>query len=223
MKKYRVVLVDDEPDCTEVLAWMLQEYCPQAEVAAVFHKPEEALAALPALDPDVLFLDIEMPRMNGFQLLENLLPVKYKVVFTTAYDQFAVKAFRYSAVDYLLKPLDKEDLKVAFSRIASRDLPLQGSLEELLLQVRKNNEPRRLAIPTQEGLLFIKLDDIISCESDSNYTTFHLESREKIIASRTMKEFEDLLEEHFFCRIHNSHIINLRKISSMCGGTGGTW
>lgn len=224
MKTRKAVLVDDETDCTDVLSWMLKEHCPSIEVIAVFNKPDEAMKNIPELKPELLFLDIEMPRINGFQLIEKLMPVSYPVIFTTAYDKFAVKAFRYSAMDYLMKPIDKTDLINAVNKFENKlpDSGLNHSLEFLLQNLKlSQTQIPKLAIPTQDGLIFIEISDIVSCESDSNYTTFYLLSGEKIIASKTMKEFQDILEENHFFRVHHSHIISLNLISKYVRGDGG--
>ena len=224
MKKLKAILVDDENDCTTVLEWLIKEHCENMEVIASFNKSVDALKQIPEMNPDLLFLDIEMPNLNGFQLIEKLMPVSYPVIFTTAYDKFALKAFKYSAIDYLLKPIDKNDLMLAVEKLNDKIvLKNPGQNIEYLLHNLKYSQTQvpKLAIPTQEGLIFIDISQIVSCESDRNYTTFYLLSKEKIVASKTMKEFEEILEENNFFRIHNSHIINLNHIKKYIRSDGG--
>jgi two-component system, LytTR family, response regulator len=184
---------------------------------------EAALSALQEEQPQILFLDIEMPRMNGFEMLEKLSSINFEIIFTTGYDQYAIKAIRFSALGYLLKPVDREELQRAVQKVSQRlRYPFPQQLEILL---QKINQPastiQKIALPTMEGLLMVAVDSIISCASDGNYTIFLLKNKQKIIASRTLKDIEELLGEYSYLRVHHSHIVNLNEVSKYIKGEGG--
>ena len=217
------IIIDDEPYCVEVLTTLLQKYCPEVAVLATCASGEEGLKAIRQHKPDLVFLDVEMPHMNGFQMLEALPAVDFDLIFTTSYDQYAIKAIRFSALDYLLKPIDREELQRAVEKSARRaPAPLTQQLE-LLLQ--KINQPatrvNKVAMPTMEGLQMITVADIISCASDSNYTVVQLKGKQKLVVSRTLKEIEELLEEHSFVRVHHSYLANLNEVTKYVKGEGG--
>lgn len=219
----KAIIVDDEPFCCEALATLLERYCPEVRVAAVCHSGASALDAIEEQHPQILFLDIEMPRMNGFDLLEKVRDINFEIIFTTSYDQYALKAIRFSALDYLLKPIDREELQKAVQKVVQRlRYPLPQQLEILL---QKFNRPasaiQKIALPTMEGLQMIPVNSIISCESDSNYTVFLLKNKQKIIVSRTLKEIEELLEEYTFLRVHHSYLVNLNEVNKYIKGEGG--
>jgi two-component system, LytTR family, response regulator len=217
----KAFIIDDEPYCCEALAILLGRYCSQVDVAGVFHSGTQALQHIREQQPQLLFLDIEMPRMNGFELLEKVKHLNFELIFTTSYDQYAIKAIRHSALDYLLKPIDREELQLSVQKAERR---LQSPLQiDLLLQ--KLHRPAgvigRIAIPTMEGLQMVAVDNIIHCVSDSNYTVLTLKQQKKIVASRTLKEIEELLEDHSFLRVHHSHLINLNEVCKYIKGEGG--
>src|SRR6516225_334136 len=207
----KAIIVDDEPYCCESLATLLQRYCPQVNLIDVCYNGATALKAINEEKPELLFLDIEMPQMNGFELLEKLKEISFQLIFTTSYDQYAIKAIRFSALDYLLKPVDREELQRAVQKAVSRISTPNRYQIDILLQ--KLNEPamtvNKIAIPTMEGLQMVPIDSIISCCADSNYTVFCVKNRQKIIVSRTLKEIEEMLEEYPFIRVHHSYLINL--------------
>lgn len=216
------VIVDDEPYCCEALNTLLKRYCPEVNVSAKCHSAAKALVAIEELQPQLVFLDIEMPRMNGFQLLEKISPVHFELVFTTSYDQYAIKAIRFSALDYLLKPIDREELQVAVQKVMLRQHPPLPQQLEILLQ--KIHQPAgsilKIAMPTMEGLQMISVDSIISCASDSNYTILLLKNKKRMIASRTLKEVEEMLEDYAFMRVHHSYLVNLNEIEKYMKGDG---
>ncbi len=217
------VIVDDEAYCSETLSMLLNKYCPDVHLLAVCNSGEEALKQIQAKQPQLVFLDIEMPHMNGFELLEELPEIDFELIFTTSYDQYAIKAIRFSALDYLLKPIDREDLVKAVQKANQRQhKPLPQQLEILLQKLHQPAAPvLKIAFPTMEGLLMIAIDSIISIESDSNYTIIFQKNKQKTIASRTLKEVEEILEEHAFLRVHNSYIVNLNEVSKYIKGEGG--
>lgn len=220
----RCVLVDDEADSLEVMEMLLKTYCPQVQVEAVCDSAEKGIEAINRLRPDVVFLDVEMPNMNGFDMLETFDDLFFEVVFITAYHQFAIKAFRYSALNYLLKPVDPEDLEDTVKRIEKRKIsPLKEQMQLLMQSVKGGNEQpiSRIALTTSEGLLFVNTKDIIYCESDSNYTKVVLEGGKNILVSKPLKELDDTLAGPSFYRIHNSYLVNLNHISNYVRGDGG--
>ncbi|HYJ62845.1 MAG TPA: LytTR family DNA-binding domain-containing protein [Parafilimonas sp.] len=217
------IIVDDEPYSCESLATLLERYCPSVKLLDICYSGIDALKAIKEQAPDLLFLDIEMPGMNGFELLQQLHTINFSIIFTTSYDQYAIKAIKFSALDYLLKPVDREDLQAAVQKAmqsSKQSLPQQI---EILLQ--KLNHPtipiNKIAIPTMEGLQMLFVENIISCSSDSNYTTLFLKNKQKIIASRTLKEIEEMLEDYSFLRVHHSYLINLNEIEKYIKGDGG--
>ena len=222
MTKLRAIIIDDEVHCAETLEWQLTNFCPTVELIGVYSSPIEGLAAIKNEKPDLVFLDIEMPKMNGFQLLKSIDKVDFGVIFTTAFDQFAVQAFKVSAVDYLVKPIDDDELKLAVEKGEKRNPKSSAvSVEFLLEQMQENKLSDRLFLPTLNGLEFIEKELVVRCESDSNYTTVFLKNEDKMVISKTLKEFEDLLPEKHFFRVHNSHIINLLYVQKYVRGDGG--
>ncbi len=219
----KAIIVDDEPYCCEALATLLQRYCPEVKVIDICYNGAGALKAIQSDQPDLLFLDIEMPLMNGFQLLEKLKGIDFELIITTSYDQYAIKAIRFSALDYLLKPIDREELQKAVQRVFQRQHPPLPQQLEILLE-RLHQPPARIqkvAMPAMEGLHMVAIESIISCESDSNYTILFLKNKQKITASRTLKEVEEMLEEHSFIRVHNSYLVNLNEVEKYIKGEGG--
>ena len=219
----KAIIVDDEPYCCEALAILLERYCPQVEVVKSCLSGSEALHAIKEHQPRLLFLDIEMPQMNGFELLEKIKQIHFELIFTTSYDQYAIKAIRFSALDYLLKPIDREELQRAVQKVTQRlQYPLPQQIDILLQKLQSpQHSLNKIAIPTMEGLRMITVDTIVSCSSDSNYTILILKDGQKVIASRTLKEIEELLEDHSFLRVHHSHLVNLNEINRYVKGEGG--
>jgi two-component system LytT family response regulator len=214
-------IVDDEPYCTEALAILLGRYCPQVCIEGIYHSGAQALAPIRELQPRLLFLDIEMPRMNGFELLEKIKDLDFELIFTTSYDQYAIKAIRHSALDYLLKPIDREELLASMGKVEQRlKAPLAHQFD-LLFQKLQSPLFSKIAIPTMEGLQMVGVDSIVHCVSDSNYTVLTLKEKQKIVASKTLKEVEELLEDYGFLRVHHSHLINLNEVNKYIKGEGG--
>jgi len=216
-------IVDDEPDCCETLVMLLERYCAEVKVLDICYSAETAIQSIKEHEPRILFLDIEMPFMNGFELLEKLGTINFELIFTTSYDQYAIKAIRFSALDYLLKPVDREELQKAVQKAAQRNQHPPPQQLELLLQ--KLNHPtipiNKIALPTMEGFQLLPADAIISCESDGNYTSLFLKDKRKIITTRNLKEIEELLEDYPFVRIHHSHIANINEVEKYVKGEGG--
>ena len=219
----KAIIVDDEPYSCESLATLLDRYCPNVKVADICYSGEAGLSAIREQHPQIVFLDIEMPKMNGFEMLEKIPEINFEIIFTTSYDQYAIKAIRFSALDYLLKPVDREDLQKAVHKAThDQSPPLPQQLEILLQQVRQPlSMIQKIALPTLEGLQMVSVDSIISCASDSNYTIFLLKNKQKLVASRTLKEIEEMLGEYSFLRVHNSYMVNLNEINKYIKGEGG--
>lgn len=218
----KAVIVDDEPYSCEVLGMLLQKYCPEVSVEAICYSPEVAFRVLSSANVQLLFLDVEMPHLNGFQLLEKLPRINFEIIFTTSYDQYAIKAFRCSALDYLLKPVDREELQSAVKKALARlQSPMPQQFEILLQKINSSGTVSRIALPTMEGLQLVPMESIICCLSSSNYTIFHLKDKQKLTVSRTLKEIEEMLEDHHFLRVHHSHLVNVNEIRKYIRGEGG--
>src|SRR4051812_49308951 len=216
----KAIIVDDEPPCCQTLIILLTRYCPMVEVTGIYYSGAAALAAIKAMPPQVLFLDIEMPHMNGFEMLQQLPEVNFKLIFTTSYDQYAIKAIRFSALDYLLKPVNREELQSAVKKaIQSVNNPYPQQIE-LLMQ--KINHPtvsvHKIAIPTMDGFRMVSIDAIVYCKADSNYTILFLKDSQKLTTTRTLKEIEEFLNEYGFLRIHNSYVVNLNEVERYTKG-----
>ena len=217
------IIVDDEPYSCEALATLLERYCPDIKLLDICYSAADALKSMQEQRPQILFLDIEMPYMNGFEMLEKLPELNFKLIFTTSYDQYAIKAIRFSALDYLLKPVDKDELQKAVQKaITASDDPLPQQLEILL---HKLNHPKvvvnKIAIPTIEGLQMVPVESIIRCEADRNYTNLFLKNKGKITASRNLKDLEEMLEDYSFVRVHHSYLVNLNEVEKYIKGEGG--
>jgi two-component system, LytTR family, response regulator len=220
----KTLIVDDEPHAVKSIKILLEENNPNVNILGLYTDAREALKYIQKNEIDLLLLDIEMPFMNGFELLNQLKSINFKVIFITAYDHFAIKAFRFSAFDYLLKPVDENELKNSISKleIQYKTLP-QPSHYEYLFELFKtgNQQIKRIALPTLEGFEFVEVEKIIRCESDSNYTKFFIQNHPMMLVSRTLKETEEILSDFPFIRVHNSHIINKNHVKKYVKADGG--
>ena len=219
----KAIIVDDETDCCETIAELLQSFCPEVEVTGIYHNGIEALPAILQRQPDLVFLDVEMPKMNGFEMLEQLQQINFDIIFTTSYDQYALKAIRFSAIDYLLKPIDRNELQKAVQKVIQRSQRTISKQVEILMQ--KIHQPsksiNKIALPTMEGLQMIPVDSIIRCESEGNYTVLMLKNKQKIIVSTVLKDIEEMLEDYSFARVHRSNLVNLNEVEKYVKGEGG--
>ncbi len=221
MNALTALLVDDELHCLETLRWQLTRYCPNVQVLGSCLSAGEALTALRQHTPQVVFLDIEMPRMNAFDLLDALDPVPFHVIFTTAYDEYAVKAFKVNAIDYLLKPIDKDELLAAVQKAnASLGKPVDYRMLTNWLSSR-DSLGGKVPFSTAEGLEMVDASTIIRCQSDSNYCDIIRQKAPCLTVSRTLKEVEDTLRPYTFFRIHHSHLVNLKHVQKYLRGDGG--
>lgn len=220
----KAILIDDEVHCLDTLNMLLSDYCPDVQVIEQCVSAKKALEAIEKLKPDLLFLDIEMPVMNGFELLEQLSSISFAIIFTTSYDQYAIKAIRFSALDYLLKPIEPKELISAVKKVQEqRHLPMAEQFQILLNQIQgKGGGISKIAVPTAEGFELIYAEQIICCEANDNYTHFLLKNKNKLIACRTLKEIEEQLQGFpFFVRVHNSYLVNLNEVTRYVRGEGG--
>ena len=216
------IIIDDELKGRIALRQKLFDYCKDVRLVGEGEDGEEGIKLINILKPDIVFLDIEMPRMNGFDMLLKLPQKNFDLIFTTAYDQYAIKAIRYAAFDYLLKPIEIEELKTAVSKSNNVNAEsTERKLEVLDLNLHTNILLNKIAIPTLEGLLFYNIADIIHLEANRNYTIIYFTNDVKLIASKTLKDFEELLPTDIFIRIHHSHLINLNFIKRYIKGDGG--
>ena len=218
----KAVIVDDEPKAIQSLIWELGNFKKDIEVIASFTDPNKALQFLESHTPDCLFLDVQMPTIGGFQFLEKLKDIDFAVIITTAYDEYAIKALKHEAIDYLLKPIDSDDLKDSIKKIkkhSERNIN-SAKLEQMLSNFNSQFDKKRITINTDGKLLFLDVDDIIYVESDGNYCTLFLKDQKKIVVTKKLKEIDKILPEHYFFRIHNSYVINLNKIKAFIKNEG---
>lgn len=219
----KAVIVDDELNCVEMLEWLLKTYCPIVSIVALCTSGEQGIEAINKYRPDVVFLDIEMPKMNGFDMLEKFDQLSFDVVFTTAYNKFAIKAFRYSALNYLLKPVDPEDLQATIKKLQEKKSAVGKDQLNLLLENMKNLTlpVQRIALSTADGLIFVNTSEIMYCQAESNYTNVMLTNKNKILVAKTLKDIDETLSGKDFFKVHNSFLININQIRKFVRGDGG--
>lgn len=215
----RILIIDDEPAAGNILKVLVNKYIEGPFETIYFQDPAEALKVLESFNPTLILLDIEMPGMNGFDFLNSAPVTDFDVIFTTAFDQYAIKAIRFSALDYLLKPIDGPELQNAIHRHIMREVRKTSKhlqVENLLSNLQLTDSSNfKLALSTSEGVFLFKPDEIIRLQGDNNYTHFHFCNRKPMIVSRTLKEYDELLKEYNFIRVHKSHLINRKYICSV--------
>lgn len=220
----RAIVVDDEPNARQNLGILVENHCPNVEIVGMASSVQEAVQAIKTLHPDMVFLDIEIGEGSGFDILEKIGPNPPEIIFTTAFDQYAVRAFRYSATDYLLKPIDIEELEAAVMRVSDkiRRNQISRNLENLMSNLgQRERKMRRIGLPVQGGIQYFYLEEIIRLQSHSNYTAFHLTKDREFLVSRTLKEYDEMLSNQGFVRVHQSHLINLEHVSQYQKADGG--
>lgn len=225
MVKLKAMLIDDERSSLESLSFEINEYCPELEVTKTFQDPLEGIREIKNNPPDILFLDIEMPGMNGFELLKSLPEIKFHTIFVTAYDQFAIKAFEFNAVDYLLKPVRKSKLINAVQKILDRQHTEfdKSNLEALIqnIHIQSHSGLENIALPTSDGFSMVHVNDIAYLQADSNYTWVHLLNKKKYLVTKTLKDMEDMLRFPQYFRPHKSYLVNLNHVDRYIRGQGG--
>ncbi len=223
MELLKAILVDDEWSSLQNLQQKIREFCPDVKIVAATQKPEEALSLIQQHRPDILFLDIEMPRMSGFRLLEELNDLEADIIFTTAYNHYAIDAIRISAFDYLVKPISVEELQNAVNRLARKHgQQVQEKLQVLRKSMQENkSQEDSIALPTRDGMEFVKIKNIVRIESNSNYSKLYFQDGHMMLVTRLLKDFEEMLLPYHFYRVHNSHLINMSYIKKYIRGEGG--
>ena len=216
----KAVIIDDESSGRKAVRNFIAKYTSDIEVVDEADNVKNGLGSILLHQPEVVFLDIRMPDGTGFDLLEKLPQINFQVIFVTAYEQHAVRAFKYSAVDYLLKPLSPDDFIEAVLKL-KKESKLNEIEQKVELLLKNNKKLEKIALPTSTGLKMISISDIIRCESDDNYTNFYLVDKTKILVSRTLKEYDELLSDQEFYRTHKSHLVNLKFIKEYIKGEGG--
>jgi len=209
----KALIVEDKPGSIELLKWLLHEHCPEIKKIEIAMSVKEAIPLISSFQPDIVFLDIQMPHQSGFDLLRAIDNWNFEVIFTTAYNEFAIQAIRFSALDYLLKPVDAGELVKAVDRFKVKRIYAPAG-EELYKNFIQNisNKNRRLALPGITDIKYVEVDTIIRLQADRNYTRFYFNDKKEFLASKTLKEYEELLDGCGFIRIHRTHLINSRYI-----------
>jgi two-component system LytT family response regulator len=209
------VIIDDEVDSRQILRTYIKKYCVGVNIVGEAESAITGFEAIKHFMPDVVFLDISMPLEDGFDFLQKFIEPTFDVIFVTAFDSYAIKAIKCSAVDYLLKPLDIEQLQEAIQKVRKRreEKSMYNNIQ-LLKDSLQKRKISKIALPTNEGFVYLDIKEIIRLESDGNYTWFYMNNKEKLLITKTLKEYEPLLEEHNFIRVHHAHLINTDFIRS---------
>lgn len=217
----KALIIDDEPAAVKTLELMIKRYVPEIEELRSTNDPAEGIHLLKTYQPQILFLDIQMPVMTGFDILKHFPSLPFNIIFTTAHDEYAIQAIRFSALDFLLKPIDADELQMAVEKYMIKEvlqLSNQALYNNFLHNITVDNkEDFKLALSTTEGTYFYKPEQIVRLEGESNYTRFFFTEKKPILASKTLREFEDILTMHGFIRIHKSHLINKKHITKLSG------
>jgi two-component system LytT family response regulator len=223
-KKLRTIIVDDEQDAVNFINSIIEEYCPSLEVVGKAYNVLEGVGCIEKNKPELVFLDVEMPNGTGFDLLSHFPEHNFEVVFITAFNHYAIKAIKFSAVDYILKPININEFIEAVKRVTHKITERNvngGESFRILMENLKSSHPSRLAIPTADGMEYLNPKDIIRIEADRSYSWFYITGNRKILVSRHLKEFQDLLSDRYFFRSHNSHLINLKYVRKYIRREGG--
>ena len=220
----RAIIIEDEEKARSNLIQMLSDYCKEVEVVDTGENVQFGIQSINKHNPDLIFLDVHMQGETGFDLLEQIEKIEFEIIFTTAHNEYAVKAFKFSAIDYLLKPVDINELVQAVKK--ARDKIQEDATKERYEMIIENlkdkkNTFNKIALPTADGLIFVQVSNIIRCEAEDNYTHFFLSNGERILVSKTIKYFEELLADQDFFRVHQSHLINIEHIAEYHKGEGG--
>lgn len=222
----RAIILDDEHNSVETLQWKIENFCPEVKVVETFNDPIRGLEWLRGNEVDLVFLDIEMPNLSGFDVLEAIETVTFDVIFTTAYDQYGIQAVKFSALDYLLKPVRNKELIDAVERYANKTVKSNPNMQiaSLLQNLKSESEtgrPEKITLATKESLELVAPEEITYCESDSNYTMVYLSDGRKKLISRTLRDFEEMLTRFNFFRPHNSFLVNMNEVREYVKTDGG--
>ena len=222
MERTRAIIIDDEEHCRSTLKKQLEWYCPKIEVIGEGDSAESGRELIRTLNPDLVFLDIEMPAESGFELLRSLPAIRFKLIFTTAYDEYALEAFKVNAVAYLLKPIEGEELAETIDKVViEKQDELGQKLESVMNFLSGNEQTKKVALPVMEGLLFVRIDDIIRGEASGNYTTVYMNDGSSHFISKTLKYILESISNSKFIRVHQSHFINMDYINKYIRGKNG--
>jgi two-component system LytT family response regulator len=222
--KLNIIIVEDEYHSRETLRSFLIEYCPEVEVKATAATVDEAIEKITQFRPELVFMDIELQTGTGFDVLQKVKHLDFHLIFTTAFEHYAIKAIKFSSIDYLLKPIDLEELIAAVQKAKKliESESRQNLLENLLTNIRSgSSENRKICLSTSEGVEFIPTREILFCEANGSYTDFHLTDRRKLVVSKNLKEYENMLQDSNFMRVHNSFLINLGEVKKFVRSEGG--
>jgi len=220
----KAIIIDDEKHSRESLKNLVEEFCDDIEILACLSSVEEGLIKIPRLNPDIIFLDIELQSGTGFDLLDQLENISFEVIFTTAFEQYAIKAVKFSSLDYLLKPIDLEELQKSVEKAKKiKDRNVYSKQLEILLFNLKQHQPslNKLCLSTADGFEFIEVEEILYCKAEGSYTTFKLKNNTSLMVSKHLKEYENLLADQNFMRVHNSFLINLKEVKKYIKSDGG--
>lgn len=217
----KCIIIDDETHCIKTLTNLLETNFSEVKILASCTESPKAYDLILKYKPDFIFLDIEMPLLNGFDLISKFEHIDFDVIFTTAYDSYAIKAIKYSALDYLLKPISKEDLAAAIEKIRSKQSSISQTQIRMASAVHNRQLPDTIALPTTDGLIFTPVDDIVYCMADGGYTRMYMGDKSEMLLSKTLGDVDELLGDYHFFRIHHSTLINLKKVKKYIRGEGG--
>lgn len=217
----RAVLIDDESKSVLTLNRLLERYCPDVSVVGVAHSVKSGILCIEEHQPDLVFLDIAMPDGDGFEVLEKVNYSDFEVIFTTAFNEFALKAFQFAALHYLLKPISFRELQEAIDRFKNSRGDMGLSEKIRVLYESLNNQHKKIILPSSVGLRVVELNTIMRCEANGNYTQFFLDGGEKLLVSKTLNNFEEILSDMNFCRVHSKHLVNLNFVVHYVKGRGG--
>lgn len=220
--RIKSILVDDEKHGRENLVGILKQHCSEVAILGEADSVEHAILLIKKHKPELVFLDIEMPKANGFQLLEHFSDINFEVIFVTAYDHYAIKAIRFSAADYILKPINYKDVEIAVERVAKRIQLKEENrrVKQLYRNIHQPSNPR-IGLPTADRIEFVEVDKIIRCQGEGNYTHIFFEGKKALFVAKTLVEFEDLLQEYSFVRVHKSNLVNLNHVVAYLKKDGG--
>ena len=221
----RAIIIEDEDNSRIILNDMLQQHIKNIEVIALCKNNDEAKSAIESLDPDLVFSDVELEGDTVFNMLQQLNGINFEIIFTTGYDRYAIQAIKFSALDYLLKPFSKEDLAEAINHYQQKQNKKQSAqqFDALFYNLKHfQKDLKKITLPTSNGLTVYPVKEIIRCQAEINYTNFYLTSKSKMLVTKTLKEYEELLNDYDFMRVHNSHLINLHHVKNYSRGEGGT-
>jgi two-component system, LytTR family, response regulator len=217
----KCIIIDDEKHCIKTLVNLLETYFQEVKILATCFDSTMAHDLIQLHKPDFIFLDIEMPLLNGFDLLAKFDHLFFEVIFTTAYDTYAIKAIKCSALDYLLKPIGREDLASSIEKIKSRQVSISKTQLQMATTVHNKHLPDTIAMPTSDGLNFVSVNDIVYCTADGSYTRMFLVDKSEVLLSKTLGDLDELLRDNKFFRIHHSTLVNLRQVKKYIRGEGG--